>query len=98
MGEVMFRGNVVMRATSRKRRDGEVGWRGRLVPFRATLASSKRKAMEAQDRSEGYHYLRREKHSSIEVRSAFDHPGVQLAAVGWRGPTEKWGDALRLSR
>jgi fatty-acyl-CoA synthase len=92
MGEVMFRGNVVMKGYLKNKAATEKalasGW------FHSGDLGVKHKDgyIQLRDRSKDIIISGGENISSIEVEDAlFEHPGVQLAAVVAR-PDEKWGE------
>ncbi len=91
MGEAMFRGNVVMRGTSRTK--GYAGrLRGRLVPLRRSRGEAPRRLHPAERRSKDIIISGGENISSIEVEDAlFRHPAVAAAAVVAK-PDDKWGE------
>ena len=92
MGEVMFRGNVVMKGYLKNKAANREGLRRRLVPFRRPRRQAPGRLRAARDRSKDIIISGGENISSIEVEDAlFEHPAVQLAAVVAR-PDDKWGE------
>jgi fatty-acyl-CoA synthase len=92
MGEVMFRGNVVMKGYLKNKpstdRAFAAGW------FHSGDLGVKHTDgyVQLRDRSKDIIISGGENISSIEVEDAlFEHPGVQLAAVVAR-PDDKWGE------
>ncbi len=59
LGEVMFRGNVVMRGLSQEQTRDRQGVRRRLVPFRRSRRHAPGRLYPAQGPLQGHHHLRR---------------------------------------
>ena len=62
IGEVMFRGNVVMKGYLKNPAATEAALRGRLVPLRRPRRQAPRRLCPAQGPLEGHHHLRRREH------------------------------------
>ncbi len=97
MGEVMFRGNVVMRGYLKNPAATEAAFRGGWFHSGDLGVKHPDGYIQLKDRSKDIIISGGENISSIEVEEAlFKHPAVAAAAVVAK-PDEKWGgDALRL--
>ena len=93
MGEVMFRGNVVMKGYLKNKAVDRQGVRRRLVPFRRSRRQASRRLHPAQGPLQGHHHLRRREHlvDRGRGRACSSIPSVQLAAVV-AAPDDKWGE------
>jgi len=92
MGEVMFRGNVVMKGYLRNKAATDKAFLGGWFHSGDLGVKHPDGYIQLRDRSKDIIISGGENISSIEVEDAlFEHPGVQLAAVvAW--PDEKWGE------
>ena len=92
MGEVMFRGNVVMKGYLKNPRSTGAAFRGGWFHSGDLGVKHADGYIQLRDRSKDIIISGGENISSIEVEDAlFKHPSVQLAAVvAW--PDEKWGE------
>ncbi len=92
MGEVMFRGNVVMKGYLKNKAGTEKALAGGWFHSGDLGVKHKDGYVQLKDRSKDIIISGGENISSIEVEDAlFEHPGVQLAAVVAR-PDDKWGE------
>jgi fatty-acyl-CoA synthase len=92
MGEVMFRGNVVMKGYLKNKGGTEKALAGGWFHSGDLGVKHKDGYVQLKDRSKDIIISGGENISSIEVEDVlFDHPGVQLAAVVAR-PDDKWGE------
>jgi fatty-acyl-CoA synthase len=92
MGEVMFRGNVVMKGYLKNKVATDKALAGGWFHSGDLGVKHKDGYVQLRDRSKDIIISGGENISSIEVEDAlFEHPGVQLAAVVAR-PDEKWGE------
>ncbi len=92
MGEVMFRGNVVMKGYLKNKAATEKALAGGWFHSGDLGVKHKDGYVQLKDRSKDIIISGGENISSIEVEDAlFAHPGVQLAAVVAR-PDDKWGE------
>jgi fatty-acyl-CoA synthase len=92
MGEVMFRGNVVMKGYLKNRGSTDKAFAGGWFHSGDLGVKHPDGYIQLRDRSKDIIISGGENISSIEVEDAlFEHPGVQLAAVVAR-PDEKWGE------
>jgi fatty-acyl-CoA synthase len=93
MGEIMFRGNIVMKGYLKNPAGHRQGLRRRLVPHRRPGGDGARPLREDQGPQQGHHHQRRREHQlSIEVEDAlYRHPAVLACAVVAR-PDPKWGE------
>ena len=92
MGEVMFRGNVVMKGYLKNKAATGKAFAGGWFHSGDLGVKHPDGYIQLRDRSKDIIISGGENISSIEVEDAlFEHPGVQLAAVvAW--PDEKWGE------
>ena len=92
LGEVMFRGNVVMKGYLKNRASTEKAFEGGWFHSGDLGVKHSDGYVQLKDRSKDIIISGGENISSIEVEDAlFQHPGVQLAAVvAW--PDDKWGE------
>ncbi|HTR12367.1 MAG TPA: acyl-CoA synthetase [Roseiarcus sp.] len=92
MGEVMFRGNVVMKGYLKNKAATDKAFAGGWFHSGDLGVKHPDGYIQLRDRSKDVIISGGENISSIEVEDAlFEHPGVQLAAVvAW--PDEKWGE------
>jgi len=92
LGEVMFRGNVVMRGYLKNKASTEKAFQGGWFHSGDLAVKHPDGYIQLKDRSKDIIISGGENISSIEVEDAlFQHPAVQLAAVVAR-PDEKWGE------
>jgi fatty-acyl-CoA synthase len=92
MGEVMFRGNVVMKGYLKNKPATDKAFAGGWFHSGDLGVKHPDGYVQLRDRSKDIIISGGENISSIEVEDAlFEHPGVQLAAVVAR-PDEKWGE------
>ncbi len=92
MGEVMFRGNVVMKGYLKNKVSTEKAFAGGWFHSGDLGVKHSDGYIQLRDRSKDIIISGGENISSIEVEDAlFAHPGVQLAAVVAR-PDDKWGE------
>jgi fatty-acyl-CoA synthase len=92
LGEVMFRGNVVMRGYLKNKASTEKAFEGGWFHSGDLAVKHPDGYIQLKDRSKDIIISGGENISSIEVEDAlFQHPAVQLAAVVAR-PDEKWGE------
>jgi len=92
MGEVMFRGNVVMKGYLKNKPSTDRAFAGGWFHSGDLGVKHPDGYVQLRDRSKDIIISGGENISSIEVEDAlFEHPGVQLAAVVAR-PDEKWGE------
>ena len=92
MGEVMFRGNVVMKGYLKNKASTDKAFAGGWFHSGDLGVKHRDGYVQLRDRSKDIIISGGENISSIEVEDAlFKHPAVQLAAVvAW--PDEKWGE------
>ena len=92
MGEVMFRGNVVMKGYLKNKPSTDRAFAGGWFHSGDLGVKHPDGYIQLRDRSKDIIISGGENISSIEVEDAlFEHPGVQLVAVVAR-PDEKWGE------
>ncbi len=92
MGEVMFRGNVVMKGYLKNKDSTDKSFAGGWFHSGDLAVKHHDGYIQLRDRSKDIIISGGENISSIEVEDAlFEHPGVQLAAVVAQ-PDEKWGE------
>ena len=92
MGEVMFRGNVVMKGYLKNKPSTDRAFAGGWFHSGDLGVKHQDGYVQLRDRSKDIIISGGENISSIEVEDAlFEHPGVELAAVVAR-PDEKWGE------
>ena len=92
MGEVMFRGNVVMKGYLKNKASTDKAFAGDWFHSGDLGVKHPDGYVQLRDRSKDIIISGGENISSIEVEDAlFDHPGVQLAAVVARA-NDKWGE------
>ncbi len=92
MGEVMFRGNVVMKGYLKNKPGTDKAFAGGWFHSGDLGVKHPDGYVQLRDRSKDIIISGGENISSIEVEDAlFEHPGVQLVAVVAR-PDEKWGE------
>jgi fatty-acyl-CoA synthase len=92
MGEVMFRGNVVMKGYLKNKASTDKAFAGGWFHSGDLGVKHPDGYVQLRDRSKDIIISGGENISSIEVEDAlFEHPSVQLAAVVAR-PDEKWGE------
>jgi fatty-acyl-CoA synthase len=92
MGEVMFRGNVVMKGYLKNKSSTDKAFAGGWFHSGDLGVKHPDGYIQLRDRSKDIIISGGENISSIEVEDAlFEHPGVQLAAVVAQ-PDEKWGE------
>ena len=99
MGEVMFRGNIVMKGYLKNPKASAEAFRGRLVPFRRLGRAACRWLYPAQGPLEGHHHFRRREHLVDRGRGcALQAPGDPGGGRGGQARREMGRDALRLRR
>jgi fatty-acyl-CoA synthase len=92
MGEVMFRGNVVMKGYLKNKSSTDQAFAGGWFHSGDLGVKHPDGYVQLKDRSKDIIISGGENISSIEVEDAlFQHPGVQLAAVVAK-PDDKWGE------
>ena len=92
MGEVMFRGNVVMKGYLKNKAATDKAFAGGWFHSGDLAVKHEDGYVQLRDRSKDIIISGGENISSIEVEDAlFEHPAVQLAAVVAR-PDDKWGE------
>ena len=92
MGEVMFRGNVVMKGYLKNRKSTDAAFAGGWFHSGDLGVKHTDGYVQLRDRSKDIIISGGENISSIEVEDAlFQHPAVAVAAVVAR-PDEKWGE------
>ncbi len=92
MGEVMFRGNVVMKGYLKNTASTDKAFAGGWFQSGDLGVKHRDGYIQLRDRSKDIIISGGENISSIEVEDAlYEHPGVQLVAVVAR-PDEKWGE------
>jgi fatty-acyl-CoA synthase len=92
LGEVMFRGNVVMKGYLKNKAASDKAFAGGWFHSGDLGVKHPDGYVQLKDRSKDIIISGGENISSIEVEDAlFQHPGVQLAAVVAR-PDDKWGE------
>ncbi|MGD0562982.1 MAG: acyl-CoA synthetase [Roseiarcus sp.] len=92
LGEVMFRGNVVMKGYLKNKASTDKAFAGGWFHSGDLGVKHPDGYVQLKDRSKDIIISGGENISSIEVEDAlFEHPGVQLAAVVAR-PDDKWGE------
>ncbi|MGO9769864.1 MAG: acyl-CoA synthetase [Roseiarcus sp.] len=92
LGEVMFRGNVVMKGYLKNKASSDKAFAGGWFHSGDLGVKHPDGYVQLKDRSKDIIISGGENISSIEVEDAlFQHPGVQLAAVVAR-PDDKWGE------
>ncbi|THD44141.1 MAG: acyl-CoA synthetase [Bradyrhizobium sp.] len=92
MGEVMFRGNVVMKGYLKNKSSTDKAFEGGWFHSGDLAVKHPDGYVQLKDRSKDIIISGGENISSIEVEDAlFQHPGVQLAAVV-AAPDDKWGE------
>ncbi len=92
IGEVMFRGNVVMKGYLKNKPSTDRAFAGGWFHSGDLGVKHPDGYVQMRDRSKDIIISGGENISSIEVEDAlFEHPGVQIAAVVAR-PDEKWGE------
>src|SRR5271156_479388 len=92
MGEVMFRGNVVMKGYLKNKASTDKAFEGEWFHSGDLGVKHPDGYIQLRDRSKDIIISGGENISSIEVEDAlFEHPAVQLAAVVAR-PDDKWGE------
>ena len=98
LGEVMFRGNMVMKGYLKNQGDRR-GLRGRLVPFRRSRRQASGRLYPAQGPLQGHHHLRRREHLLDRGRGrALQASGGAGGGGGRQARREMGRDALRLHR
>jgi fatty-acyl-CoA synthase len=92
MGEVMFRGNIVMKGYLKNRKASDAAFAGGWFHSGDLGVMHKDGYIQLKDRSKDIIISGGENISSIEVENAlYKHPAVQAAAVVAK-PDEKWGE------
>ena len=93
LGEVMFRGNVVMKGYLKNKALDRGGLRRRLVSFRRSRRHSSRRLHPAQGPLQGHHHFRRREHFLDRGRGrALQAPGGAAAVAVVAKPDDKWGE------
>ena len=99
MGEVMFRGNVVMKGYLKNKASTDGAFAGGWFHSQDLGVKHPDGYVQLRDRSKDIIISGGENISSIEVEDAlFEHPGVQLAAVVARAGRQVGRDAVRFRR
>ena len=97
MGEVMFRGNVVMKGYLKNKASTEKAFAGRLVPFRRSWGQAPRRLHPAARPLEGHHHLRRREHLVDRGGGRAVRASGRSTRRGGRAAGRQMGrDALRL--
>ena len=93
LGEVMFRGNVVMKGYLKNKQGHRGGVRRRLVPFRRSRRDAPRRLHPAQGPLQGHHHLRRREHLIDRGRGcALQASRRCRPPPWWPKADEKWGE------
>ena len=99
MGEVMFRGNVVMKGYLKNKSSTDTGLRRRLVPFGRSRRQASRRLRPAQGPLEGHHHFGRREHLLDRSRGRVVPASRRAACRGGGEARRQMGrDALRLRR
>ena len=100
MGEIMFRGNIVMKGYLKNPAATDEGLRRRLVPHRRPGGDGARPLREDQGPQQGHHHLAAARTSArIEVEDAlYRHPAVMACAVVAQARREVGRDAAGFRR
>ena len=99
LGEVMFRGNVVMKGYLKNKASTDEGLRRRLVSFRRSRRHPSRRLHPAQGPLQGHHHLRRREHFLDRSRGrAVQAPGGAGGRRGRQARRQMGRDAVRLRR
>ena len=99
LGEVMFRGNVVMKGYLKNKSATDAGVRRRLVPFRRPRRDASRRLHPAQGPLQGHHHFRRREYFLDRSRGcALQASGRARRRRGRQARREMGRDALRLRR
>ena len=99
MGEVMFRGNVVMKGYLKNKACDRQGVRRRLVPFRRPRRQASRRLCAAARPLEGHHHFRRREHFLDRGRGRAVRASGRPARGGGGAAGRQMGrDALRFRR
>jgi fatty-acyl-CoA synthase len=92
LGEVMLRGNTVMKGYLKNPKATAEAFREGLVPLRRPRRVASRRLHRGEGPLQGHHHFGRRNVSSLEVEEClYRHPRVMEAAVVAR-PDEKWGE------
>ena len=100
IGEVMFRGNIVMKGYLKNPSGQRRSLRRRLVPFRRSRRALSGRLHPAQGSLEGHHHLRAARTSprSRSRTCIYKHPAVAVLRRGRQAGREVGRDAVRLRR
>ena len=99
LGEVMFRGNVVMKGYLKNKSATAGGFCRRLVSFRRSRRHPSRRLYPAQGPLQGHHHFRRREHFLDRSRGrAVQAPGRAGGRRGRQARREMGRDAVRLRR
>ena len=99
LGEVMFRGNVVMKGYLKNKASTDAGLRRRLVSFRRSRRHPSRRLHPAQGPLQGHHHFRRREHFLDRSRGrALQASGGAGGRRGRQARREMGRDAVRLRR
>ena len=99
MGEVMFRGNVVMKGLSQKQSLDRQGVRRRLVPFGRPRRQAQGRLRATARPVEGHHHFRRREHFVDRGRGRFVRaPGRPARGGGGAAGRQMGRDAVRFRR
>ena len=92
MGEVVMRGNNVMKGYFARRGGDGGGLPRRLVPLRRPRRHAPRRLHRAPRPGEGHHHLRRREHLDDRGRAGARPPPGRARGGRGRDPDEKWGE------
>ena len=92
MGEVMMRGNVVMKGYLKNKASTDEGLRRRLVPHRRSRRDASGRLHPAQGPLQGHHHLGRREHLVDRGRGRALQASRRAAAAVVAKPDEKWGE------
>ena len=99
MGEIMFRGNIVMKGYLKNPKATAEALRRRLVPHRRPRRARARPLRQDQGPQQGHHHLRRREHQLARGRGcAVPPPGGAGLRGGRQARSEVGRDAARLRR
>ena len=99
LGEVMFRGNIVMKGYLKNETGDRGGLRRRLVPFRRSRRAASRRLHPAQGPLQGHHHLGRREHLIDRGRGrSVQAPGGRRRGGRRQARREMGRDAVRLRR
>ena len=99
IGEVMFRGNIVMKGYLKNQQGDRGGVRRRLVPFRRSRRDASRRLHPAEGPLQGHHHLGRREHLLDRGRGRALQASRRRRCRGRRQARREMGrDAVRLRR